>query len=70
MRDPERIDVFCRELAVLWHRVPDWRFGQFISNVMGAVASEHGDIFFPEDGDMLEYMKEYFSTKESGGKDA
>ena len=36
MRDPNRIQTFCNELANLWRKVPDWRFGQFISNVLGA----------------------------------
>lgn len=57
MRDHKRIDKFCAELAKLWHIVPDWRFGQFISNVLG---SYKGDIFFPEDDKMLDFMKKYF----------
>ena len=57
MRDPKRIDKFCAELAKLWHIVPDWRFGQLISNVLG---SYKGDIFFPEDDKMLDFMKKYF----------
>lgn len=60
MRDPNRIDEFCNELAKLWKEVPEWRFGQFISNVLGEVQVQHGDIFFPEDYKMLEYMKEFF----------
>ena len=62
MRNPNRIDVFCEELANLWHKVPDWRFGQFISNVLG---SYKGDIFFPEDDVMLDHMKAYFEKQDS-----
>lgn len=58
MRDPKRIDEFCNKLAALWHNVPDWRFGQFICNVMMDVQDKHGDIFFPEEDKMYEYMRE------------
>ena len=62
MRDPKRIDEFCNQLALLWHKVPDWRFGQFISNVLGAyVAETKRDIFFPENDEIMQYMKEYFA---------
>lgn len=62
MRDPARIDSFCDQLASLWHEVPDWRFGQFISNVLGAyVAETKRDIFFPEDDEIMEFMKKYFA---------
>ena len=31
MRDPDRIDAFCKELAKIWKsKVPDWRFGQLV----------------------------------------
>ncbi|MBR3740850.1 MAG: hypothetical protein IKN04_10385 [Clostridia bacterium] len=62
MRDPNRIQDFCNQLADLWRTVPDWRFGQLISNVLGAYASEtKRDIFFPEDDEIMAYMKKYFS---------
>ena len=65
-RDPKRIDEFCRMLAYYWHRVPDWRFGQLISNVFGAYQAEtHKDIFFPEDHEFLEFFDKYFSMKGS-----
>ena len=57
MRDPKRIDKFCTDLAKLWHKVPDWRFGQFLSNVFGGYKK---DLFFPEDEELMEYMKKYF----------
>lgn len=60
MRDPARIERFLRRLATLWHKVPDWRFGQLISNVLG---SYHGDIFFPEDEDMIEFMENWFKEE-------
>ena len=65
MRDPKRIYKFCNELAALWAKVPDWRFGQFISNVFGEyVAKTQRDIFFPEDDEIMAFMKEYFKDNE------
>lgn len=64
MRDPKRIDEFCDELKKMWHTVPDWRFGQLMSNVLGEVyVKENRDIFFIEDDKMLEDLKEVFATK-------
>lgn len=65
MRDPNRIDAFCEELNRLWHKVPDWRFGQLISNVLGAYVDEtKRDIFFPEDDEILAFFKKYFMDGE------
>lgn len=61
MRDPKRIKEFCEQLAAIWERVPDWRFGQFVSNVLGQVQTEKKrDIFFIEDDEMLTAVKAYF----------
>ena len=66
MRDPNRIDNFCRTLAGYWHTVPDLRFGQLISNVFGAYVSKtHRDIFFPEDDEFLKFFEEYFNEEGS-----
>ena len=65
MRDPKRIDVFCDELKAVWHRLPDWRFGQFLSNAIGEYIMEtKKDIFFTEDDEMLEFFKRYVSSDE------
>ena len=62
MRNINRIQKFCDQLAAMWRTVPDWRFGQLISNVLGEyVAQTHRDIFFPEDDEMLKFFAEYFS---------
>lgn len=53
MRDINRIDKFCAELAELWKEVPDWRFGQFICNTFGNLG---GDPFFIEDDKMMEKL--------------
>ena len=62
MRDPKRIDKFCDELKTIWHCVPDWRFGQLMSNMLGAYVTEKKrDIFFPEDGELIEFFREYIN---------
>jgi len=63
MRDPDRIYPFLAELGKIWMRVPDWRFGQLISNVFGAMASDGRDPFFPEEDEMLSFFKKYFNIK-------
>ena len=57
MRNSERIDEFCKELAAQWHKVPDWRFGQLISNAFCAIDR---DIFFIEDDETLEMIRNLF----------
>ena len=59
MRDPDRIEPFFAELARLWHRVPDWRFGQLICNI-----PFERDPFFMEEDEFLDCVKKYF--KEHG----
>ena len=53
MRDPKRIDEFCDLLKELWKRVPDWRFGQLISNLGRQFRSDFewtpGALFYMED---------------------
>lgn len=61
MRNPDRIDEFCAELAKLWkENCPDWRFGQLMVNVLGSLPR---DPFFPEEDEMLEYFKKYFKKE-------
>lgn len=60
MRDPNRIDKYCDELKAIWHSVPDWRFGQLMSNMLGQFVADTGqDIFFPEDHEMFRYFHDY-----------
>ena len=56
MRDPERIDDFCRRLAAVWHKVPDWRFGQLMMNIFG-----NNDIFNYEDSTLMNIIENYLS---------
>ena len=61
IRDPERIDIFTSELNRIWKTYyRNWRFGQFMSNFLGFVTSKKKrDIFFPEEDEMLTYLKEF-----------
>ena len=58
MRDKKRIKPFCDKLAEIWEsKCPDWRFGQFMVNVLG---SQTRDPFFPEDDEMIELIENFF----------
>lgn len=60
MRDVGRIDKFLSELGKVWkEKYPDWRFGQLMSNCLGAMYNKHGDFFFYEEDDFLKYFKEW-----------
>lgn len=64
MRNPKRIDEFCEEFRKMWHRVPDWRFGQLVSNFLSYVYEQSNkDIWFIEEPEMLEYVKDYAVRK-------
>lgn len=65
MRDPKRIDKFCSELAAIWKgKVPDWRFGQLISNFEYWLKGKGIDMFFPEEKEMLRLFKEFLGVNE------
>lgn len=61
MRDKNRIQKIMTVFQEIWEQVPDWRFGQLISNMMGTLIHDHKilDIFFPEDDKWLEWLQEY-----------
>lgn len=61
MRNPDRIDGFCDRLKTMWHQVPDWRFGQLMSNLFGLFAAEtRRDFFFTEDEELFAFFENYF----------
>ncbi len=66
MRDINRINLFCNDLAIYWRKYfSNMRFGQLMGNFFGWVASENGkhrDPFFLEEAKMMEYFKEYCET--------
>lgn len=61
MREQNRLNNFYKELQTIHIRYfPDWRFGQLMSNFFGWLASEKDvDTFFPEEDEMIEYIREY-----------
>ena len=62
MRNPNRIDDFCKTLATIWKtECPDWRFGQLVVNVFG---SGMRDPFFYEEDETLKLFRNYFNIKE------
>lgn len=63
MRDINRIEPFLKELGDIWKQVPDWRFGQLMSNVLNSMPR---DPFFMEEDELLAYFKDYFSIEKEG----
>ena len=60
IRDSNRIDEFCQELATLWkNHYPDMRFGQFVLNLYTYISNNARDMFFVEDQQMMQYIKEF-----------
>lgn len=59
MRDINRIMPFCGELAALWMKYPDLRFGQFMSNITKYIQREcKKDIFYMEDAELMEIIRD------------
>lgn len=66
-RDIRRIQPFCDRLAKAWERLPDWRFGQLMVNLMREYEAVHGhDIFYLEENEMIDIIEAY-TLKASGG---
>lgn len=61
MRDPKRIDKFCNQLADIWKKVPDWRFGQLMVNVLNSLPR---DPFFYEEDELMDEFEKFFAPKE------
>lgn len=59
MRDPNRIEPFLAEVAKMWHKVLDWRFGQLICNMPFKT-----DPFFLEENEFLDVMKQLLASEE------
>lgn len=57
MRDPNRIDKVLIEIGKLWHKYPDLRLGQLISNAFV-------DIYYIEDDLLVERLYEYYDELE------
>jgi len=59
MRDPNRISPFLAVISEYWKQVPDWRFGQLISNVL-----DKRDPFYMEEDELLELFDRFFNGTE------
>lgn len=60
MRDPNRIQPFCNELAELWSNWPDLRFGQIMYNISKYLEIEHRkDVFYMEDEELIKIFREH-----------
>lgn len=59
-REIKRIHPFCDRLAAAWTKLPDWRFGQLMVNLLRDYEAEHGrDFFFLEEDDMIQIIEAY-----------
>lgn len=64
MRDINRIDPFLQELGTIWkENCPDWRFGQLMFNVERVMKTHGRDIFYYEEDELLDYIKEFFKEE-------
>ena len=61
IRDPNRLYDFYNEVTRLhMTHMPDWRVGQFWMNFLSWIHNEKKrDPFFPEEDEMLTYLKEF-----------
>jgi hypothetical protein len=58
MRDPKRIPEFCNKLAEIWSKYPDFRFGQFVINILNAAPD---DIWYYEDDKMIKFINDFMN---------
>ena len=68
-RDGNRIQPFCDRLSKAWEKLPDWRFGQLMVNLMRDYEAEHGhDIFYLEEDEMIQIIEGYCERFSGGDK--
>lgn len=69
MRDPNRLYNFYNEVTRLHMTYrPDWRIGQFWDIFKKWLEVFKGaDMFFPEEDELLEYLKEFCGEKSVNG---
>lgn len=60
MRDPKRIKRIVEKYAKVWETVPDWRFGQLLSNMHGCGQQ---DVFHTEDDDLEKGMDKWLKEE-------
>lgn len=60
MRDKNRIPEFTKEFEKVWVKYyPDWRFSELMDFLNYIALEQKQDPFFPEEAEMLKYLKEY-----------
>lgn len=66
-RDPNRLYNFYNEVKRLHMTYfPDWRAGKFWMNFLGWLQNDKKlDPFFPEESEMLTYLREYCREEET-----
>lgn len=64
MRDINRIAGYMEQLKEQWERVPDWRFGQFIANVLGPamIKANCSNLFMIEDEELFKAIQEIMDS--------
>lgn len=69
-RDPNRLYGFYNEVARLHVTYsPDWRAGQFWLNFLSWIQNNKKiDPFFPEESQMLTYLKEFCGEEKTNGR--
>ena len=67
MRNPERLDSVYFHLCEIHKKsFPDMRLGQFLLNALGWINStKKRDPFFPEEEQMIKYIREFAGIKEN-----
>lgn len=65
MRNPNRIKPFLETLEKAWNKVPDWRFGQLMSNFFNCLDI---DPFFLEEEDMEKRLIDFFELNKEDKK--
>lgn len=59
MQKINEVKLFCDELAKLWSKYPDYRFGQMMYNFTRAVELKcNRDLFYIENNEIMELLKE------------
>ena len=55
MRDENRIDYMLKLVGKIWHKHPDMRFGQLVSNLYTYTSKT--DMFYVEDDELMRLLQ-------------
>lgn len=59
MKDPNRIKPILQAIEKVWRENPNWTLGQLIDNVLKQSWCGNFDIFFVEDEDLFNLLRNY-----------